>query len=186
MPSKTGYWNQEEADIELDFSPNLAEFISNYFDSDDPVTDLGCGKAQYLRHLYDKGFRKLLGIEGSDLNNFEYGNVLVHDLTTLLDVSDKGNVICLEVGEHIPSEYSDIVVENICNNTERGKIAFVSWAVPNQPGYHHVNCRSNAWVIENFVRKGFQLLDSDTKDARSVIEDAAWYFRNTILIFRKD
>lgn len=111
MPGSTGIWSKGEAELHHDFSYRLAQWIADYLPKDQPVVDLGCGKATYLRYLHDRGFSSLLGVEGEDLP-FEFGNVIKHDLTEPLNFAESvyddrpvitpGNVISLEVGEHIP------------------------------------------------------------------------------------
>jgi hypothetical protein len=40
-------------------------------------------------------------------------------------------VICLEVGEHIPKQFENILFDNMCNHATEGII--MSWAFPGQP-----------------------------------------------------
>jgi tryptophanyl-tRNA synthetase len=123
-----------------------------------------------------------MGIEGTE-QNFEYGNVTIGDLTTPYSSNKKGNVISLEVGEHIPEEFLEIFIDNLCGLCN-GKL-ILSWAVPGQDGIGHVSCRHNIWVIDQIEKRGFKLNVSDTLTVRTVVEDRVSYFRNTLMIFDK-
>lgn len=186
MPSATGYWNEEEAATGHDFSYRLAKFIGEYFDKDTPVNDFGCGKGEYLRYLHDIGFKSLCGYEGVVLEGRDFYTVKPQDLAVPFSLTlSQGNTISLEVGEHIPKEFEHVFIDNICNNTRKGGIAFISWAIPGQAGYGHVNCQHNIYIIEQFRQRGFTLLLEDTLNARASVEERFGYFRNTIMVFKK-
>jgi len=185
MPTDTGIWEQEEANQYHDFSYRLAQYIGQYFPKNKQVIDLGCGLATYLRYLHDIGFTNLLGVEGTQLTNFEFGNVLVHDLSTPIELDKKGNVICLEVGEHIAKKYEDVVIDNICKLCADDGFIIMSWAIPTQDGIGHVNCQHNIYILDKIVKKGFSLLLDDTLKVRGVVEDRLNYFRNTLMVFKK-
>jgi hypothetical protein len=61
---------------------------------------------------------------------------MVEDLTKPFKTT-KGNVICIEAFEHIPSQFEKQFVENIINACS-GKLV-ISVAVEGQPGIGHVN-----------------------------------------------
>lgn len=184
MPSPTGYWNEEEAATGHDFSYRLAKFIGQYFDKDTPVNDFGCGKGEYLRYLHDIGFKSLCGYEGVVLPGRDFSDICQQDLTDPFVVKDKGHVICLEVGEHIPAEYFESLIGNITHNVKYGCKLFLSWAIPGQAGYGHVNCQHNIYIIDKLESLGFTLLLEDTLNARAAVEERFGYFRNTIMIFK--
>ena len=185
MPTDTGIWEQHEANQYHDFSYRLAQYIGQYFPKNNHVIDLGCGLATYLRYLHDIGFTDLTGVEGTKLNTFEFGNIIVHDLSTPLELGKKGNVICLEVGEHIAKEYEDVVIDNICKLCADDGFIIMSWAIPTQDGIGHVNCQHNIYILDKIVKKGFSLLLDDTLKVRGVVEDRLNYFRNTLMVFKK-
>ncbi len=185
MPSETGIWGEEEAKSGHDFSYKLARFIGDYFPKDTRFIDLGCGPAEYLRYLHDRGFSNLYGIEGTSSISFEFGNVDVTDLTKEINIDTKGNVMCLEVGEHIPEQFLEQFLDNIANAVNENDKLLLSWAIPGQDGIGHVSCRHNIWVINEMIKRKFSFLGDDSLKARSVIEDRLSYFRNTILVFQK-
>lgn len=58
----------------------------------------------------------------------------------------------------------------------------VSWAVPRQPGHHHVNCRPNSYIIEQMALRGLEP-DTEAKEKlRAKVEMR--HFKNTIMVFR--
>ena len=62
-------------------------------------------------------------------------------------------VVCLEVGEHVPAQNQQVVLDNIVKHATSGIL--LSWAVPGQGGNGHVNERPNAWVISQMKERGF-------------------------------
>jgi len=116
----------------------------------------------------------------------KYDNICELDLTT--DLTDyevdltSHLVISLEVGEHIPKEHMATYLDNVTYHGTQYLIT--SWAVRGQEGFGHVNCLDNHEIIPEFEKRGFELMEKETEDARSVIEDKAHWFKKTILIFK--
>lgn len=184
MPTETGIYTLEEATHGHDFSYRLAQYIGEYLPKNEPVIDAGCGPATYLRYLHDIGFKKLIGIEGTK-QNFEFGNILQWDLTEKTKYLSPGNVICLEVGEHIPGQFIHTFIDNIASYVSTGGKLILSWAIPGQDGIGHVSCMHNISVVNEFQTRGFTLLMQDSLNARYIIENRLSYFRNTLMIFQK-
>ena len=113
-----------------------------------------------------------------------FNNIIQQDLTILLEFSPKGVVISLEVGEHIPAEYMDAYLDNICNNCSNYLIT--SWAIRGQAGFGHVNCLDNHEIIPLIEKRGFKLMEKETEEVRSIDLSEAPWFKNTLLIFKKD
>jgi hypothetical protein len=184
--SETGYWLEGSEKYHA-HSSSLGFWICNFLKSknqqDSIIYDFGCGLGNYLKQLKENGFNKLIGYEGEPLSKRVFENIIIHDLTKEIKL-EKGNVISLEVGEHIPSQYMNSYIENIANNCS--KYAILSWALPEQPGHGHVNCLKNEQVIILFEQKGFRFMPEETLSARKSVEhDGCWWFKNTLLIFEK-
>lgn len=182
MIGKTGIWSEEEAWTHA-FSYYTAKYIGDYFEKDVPVIDLGCGKGTYCSYLWSTGFKDVEGWEGSELKEIEFGNIFQWDLTKPVPVERKGNVLSIEVFEHIPKEHEAQFVENICNCCS-GKLV-ISVAVKGQPGLGHVNCQDNDYVIALFESKGFKFQPERTAEIRSKVEPHVDYLRNTLMIFER-
>lgn len=178
MITNTGVWSKEESHAHI-FSFKIAQWIGHYLSKKKPLFDFGCGQATYLSYFNSIGFDDLTGIEGSEID-FEYP-VLIQDLTIPFNLDKKGNIICLEVWEHIPAEYEDILIENIKNHCN-GKL-IISVALEGQDGLGHVNCRNNDYVIEKLTAHGFVFNQKDTDKIRKVPENFVAYFRNTLMVY---
>lgn len=180
--SLTGYWSKKLAEEHI-FCEELAEWISNYLDKNKTIHDFGCGNGSYLKYLQSKGFIDLTGYEG-EIPNKEFSHILKQDLSQMFNVRNKGNVICLEVGEHIPKQYQDVFLDNICNACD-GKL-ILSWAIRGQYSSSHVNCLNNEEVIPEVERRGFRYIKDDSIKARNSINpNGCNWFCDTILIYEK-
>ena len=105
-------------------------------------------------------------------------------LTILFNLKpNKGNVISLEVGEHIPAEFMDIYLDNITNNCDNYLIT--SWAIRGQAGFGHVNCLDNHEIIPLIEKRGFKLMEKETEEVRNIDLSEAPWFKNTLFIFKK-
>lgn len=189
MPTQTGVWSQEEANTGHVFDYNLAKWLGQYFQKDVPLIDMGCGPATYLRYFHDIGFKNLIGVEGTALRQSEFGNVFIGDLTQNIDLGRKGNVMCLEVAEHIPEEYMDQFLNNLVNhlpeNPYDDRCLVLSWGIPGQGGLGHVNCRHNIWVVDHMRKKyGLSLDVEDSLMARAMVSNHAHWFRDTLMVFK--
>jgi hypothetical protein len=183
MIEKTGIWSEDEAWTHA-FSYYTAKYIGDYFQKNVPVIDLGCGKGTYLNYLYDRGFNRSVGVEGSTLIDAEFHNIINYDLSKLLPPEiPSGNVISIEVFEHIPRQFEAQFVQNIVNCCT-GKLV-LSVAVEGQPGLGHVNCRNNDYVIRLFEGHGFKFQAERTKEIRAKVEPHVDYLRNTLMVFEK-
>lgn len=183
MIGKTGIWTEEEAWTHA-FSYYTAKYIGDYFEKDKPVIDLGCGNGTYLKYLSDRGFSDVIGFEGNISSELDCKSVFEFDLTKHIDtLFHPGNLISIEVFEHIPKEYEATFVDNICALCN-GKLV-ISVAVKGQPGLGHVNCQDNDYVINLFEGKGFVFEERRTQEIRSKVESHVEYLRNTLMVFER-
>jgi len=183
--SETGYWNNETAHNHHVHCTQLSKWIINFLKDEKnvPLRDFGCGMGNYLKDLNDAGFKQIVGYEGDPPIKKVYPDIVKKDLTIPMALHPKGNVISLEVGEHIPAEFMNIYIDNICNACDNYLI--VSWAIRNQIGFGHVNCLNNDEIIPEFTRRGFELLEKETKEVRNINLNEAPWFKNTLLVFKR-
>lgn len=139
MVSQTGYWSEEEI-IYHDYSFPLARWIAKFFNKRHQTVDFGAGDGFYTGYLEDMGFYAI-AVEGNKNTVVNASKVIQQDLTEPFILERCGNSICLEVGEHIPAEFEQQFIDNIANNTKYKLV--LSWAVPEQEGWYHVNCKDN-------------------------------------------
>lgn len=178
-----GIWSQELADEIHQSSVNLGKFLIDYLPKEFPVYDFGCGNGYYLGQLEKAGFQKCVGFEGTQLNNFQCSNVRVHDLTTPVLLEEKGSVISLEVGEHLPKSAQYTFIQTLTKNCHKHLV--MSWAEIGQPGIGHINCRNIDAVVRDIENKGFHYLPGLTIKVRQTIEENTSWFRRTLLIFER-
>lgn len=183
MPSGTGIWTPEEAENGHVFDYRLAQWLGQVLIPDGPTIDMGCGPGSYLRYLHDIGFSNLIGVEGTEIKGNEFANVVITDLTVPFDLEVKGTVICIEVAEHIPEQYTDVFLENITKHVYGGCDLIMSWGIPGQSGLGHVNCRHNIEVLEIMRKYQFKIDTEKSLKARSVVSNYAPWLRNTLLVF---
>jgi len=176
----TGVFDKNEAKTHFD-CPSLAENIAKLLNPKLPVIDFGCGNGYYLNYLETKGFEELIAVDG----NPTYGKFLflTRDLSKPLDLGVKGNVISLEVGEHIPAEYEETFLNTITKHVEDTLI--LSWAVEGQPGIGHVNCRNNDYIIEQIEKRGLKYNEEQSLLFRAGVCEHTPWFNNTLMIFNK-
>merc|ERR1712004_461560 len=89
-------------------------------------------------------------------------------------------VLCLEVGEHVPSQFSDILVSNVRRHARKGIV--MSWS-DDWEGIGHVNCMSRSEFVDMFQnRTGFILDEQATASVKASCEID--YIARTIAVFR--
>lgn len=184
MPTATGIFTSEETEDQYSFSYHLAKWIGNYLPKETRIIDFGCGNGTYISYLYDKGFG-VTGVDGEMSSSYEgQGLFIKQDLTDQFTLDYKGNVICLEVGEHIPKEFEHIFFENITKHCTDKLI--LSFAVRGQGGLGHVNCKENIEVCAIMKDYGFKFLYGPTVEARkSITKNHCEWFKKSLLIFER-
>ena len=180
--SDTGFWGEALA-ARHTHSSDLAEWISGFFDPMVRVNDLGCGNGFYLKKLAERGFVDLVGYEGEPLRQAMFGDIRRQDISRTFAVDVRGSTIFLEVGEHIPKQFQDAVVDNVCRSC--GDKLVMSWAMRDQLGVGHVNCLDPGEVILIFESRGMELMESETREARSRVRDGCGWFAHNLLVFRR-
>lgn len=179
----TGFYSAEEhRTLGHLYAEPLAAFAAQIFDPQKPVFDLGCGTGTYCTYLDAAGFR-VTGFEGApDIGRVaDYSEVHPLNLAHPFYIG-KAQVLCLEVGEHIPEMYEQTLLDNLARTTDG--LLLLSWAVPGQPGNGHVNCKPNDYIIGEMERRGLLLDTEKTAAARSLDFGNMSYFKNTVLVFR--
>ncbi len=112
------------------------------------------------------------------------GNVSFCDLTAPdLDVGGPADwVMSIEVAEHVPLELEARFLKNVVSHAKLGLV--VSWALPDQPGHHHVNGKTAAGVMDAFAPFKVACDDAMTMHLREVA-GSTWWLEKTIYVFRK-
>jgi hypothetical protein len=185
-----GGWKLEDALKEHAFSLELAYWINDILKKDDEIIsicDIGAGPAFYSMFIlansdidvfpYDANpiDASFLQVDYWDISSTEFGFVgcynFPHDAT-----------ICLEVGEHIEPQYESVVLDNIANSASKKII--MSWAIPGQGGFGHVNCQPNDYIIAQMEARGWKHNPEQSDFLRARCSGCSW-FENTLMVFDK-
>lgn len=153
----------------------LTSLVSKYKPS--LIYDFGCGQGQYPKYIRDATGIDVVGFEAYP-DYSHYDNIKQIDLSKSFTLEPADMSISLEVGEHIPAEFEQIFLDNLCNNTK--KYLVLSWAIEGQDGIGHINCRNNDYIISELDKRGFSY--DETSEAIRDYEDLLW-FKNTFMIF---
>lgn len=177
-------WDIETAKREHQFSQRLAQTLPIYLNKSKPVYDFGCGKGTYLKHLSSLGF-DCTGFEGTEqiLSISDYDRIKTVDLSKPMEQITPGNVICLEVAEHIMPENEDTFLKNITDACDHRLI--LSWAVKGQGGTGHHNEQNAEYVIPKLLRLGFKFDQLASADLRRNAGRDLWWFQQSIYYFTR-
>lgn len=179
-----GFWENGNCSghvYDLSLNDELLEFLNE--NKVMSVVDFGCGMGDYALNI-----NSTINCDAYDGNpntvELTKGLGKVLDLSIPFDLNKRYDcVISLEVGEHIPKEYEEVFINNITKHAN--DLLILSWAVLGQGGDGHVNCQDNDYIINQIKDKGFSFDEASSNRLRNSATVAPW-FRNTILVFRKD
>ena len=128
------------------------------------VIDIGASIGAIVKELKDLGYESM-GIDGTPgIEQLTDGLVQWADLTgdcsRFHGIADWATFI--EVGEHVPQEFEQQLIDNVSKIPRKGLIA--SWASPGQQfrGYH-INSRTIEYVQGEFTRRGWVIDEQATK-----------------------
>ncbi len=150
------------------------------------VIDIGCGAGSWLNVA--QGYRKeILGVDGirvdDKLFKLKDHNFLLHDLRVPLQLNKKFDLaLCLEVVEHLESNYADNIVETITNHSD---LVLFSAAIPNQTGDHHVNEQWPNYWKDKFQKRNYKAYDI----LRPIFwenKKIEWWYRQNIILFSRE
>jgi 2-polyprenyl-3-methyl-5-hydroxy-6-metoxy-1,4-benzoquinol methylase len=183
--SDTGFWkiNGNSFEKEHFYDTSLSNAVMNFLLKNNirRVYDFGCGNGEYVNNFRKQNIISE-GFDGNPITN-SIPNCSVLDLTSNFSLEPVEFVMCLEVGEHIPSKYEDVLIKNVTEQVLPGGYLLMSWALPGQPGLGHINCRPTKYIISKISDKGF-IYDNDlTIHFRNM--SSIWWFKNTIMFFQK-
>jgi SAM-dependent methyltransferase len=147
------------------------------------VLDLGCGEGHAAAEFARLGCTAI-GLDGLGYNAAATAArgvpCLHHDLTRgPLLVAGVDLAWCCEVVEHVAPEHVGALLGTLAT----ARVVTMTHAVPNQGGWHHVNCQPADYWIGHLAAHGYTLQDAATTHARTL---ARGWFRHTGLIFTRD
>lgn len=183
MIHEHGYWNSLAAPRNHKCSPKLAGWLTRNLDRAVPSYDFGCGMGTYLLALKETGFERLRGFEGDPPMPSHFIGIEKHDLTEPLVVEPPGNVICLEVAEHVPAQYADVLLDIVTKACADWLI--FSWAQRGQGGAGHINELDNWESLPLLEGRGFVLQPNETREARDLAGADLGWFRHSLFVLRR-
>lgn len=184
--NKNGYWENKDK-IGHHNDEILLDKILNFIKDQNiiSVCDFGCGTAYYISEI-----KRIINIDCEAYDGNPNTEVITNGFAKVLDLTQNFQstkkfdlVLSLEVGEHIPKEYEEIFIENLVNNSN--KYIILSWATVGQLGDGHINCQNNDYIISKMKNKKFDFLEDETINFRNS-NLKLWWFKNTIMIFKKN
>lgn len=134
------------------------------------IIDIGCGVGEWRYKNYT----------GVDFNSPMKENYIDCDLENDIVTGKYDLCLCLEVAEHISEERADVLIEMLCNLSE--KVLF-SAAIPHQGGTGHINEQWQSYWEKKFNANGF-FAAKIQPDIRGNKEIEFWY-RQNIILFQK-
>jgi hypothetical protein len=182
--NEKGYWETDDSIGHVtDHSLCIAIyniFIRNGITS---VVDFGCGMGEYASFFKSKGMHTAAYDGNPNTQELTNGIGKVLDLSIPFNLQELYDcVLSLEVGEHIPKEYEQTYIDNLCSHSK--KYVILSWAVIGQGGDGHVNCQNNDYVINELRKRGYSYNERESNALRMAVSSAPW-FSNTIMFFKK-
>ncbi len=147
------------------------------------VLDVGCGAGAWLSEYKNHGITDFRGVDGDYV---PASSLLIpadhfrsQDVTLKFDLGRRFSLVqCLEVGEHLPTDFSRVLVENL---TVHGDVILFSAATPGQGGENHINEQTREFwrlLFAEHSYKPFDLFRPMIRGNRSV---ESWYRHNIIL-----
>ncbi|PZV76705.1 methyltransferase family protein [Algoriphagus aquaeductus] len=151
--------------------------------------DIGCGIGTWLSIAKKLGIEDVLGVDGDYVNHELLSKYLSqsefksHDLTLPLVLGRKFDFcLCLEVAEHLPEKFSDVLVDTLVRHSD---LILFSAAIPGQGGQNHINEQEPNFWIKKFETKGYYVYDPIRPLVWTNYEVDVWYKQN-IFLFSKN
>lgn len=151
------------------------------------VLDVGCGRGLWLEAWLRLGVGDVLGLDGAYVEPARLaipaGSFGSMDIARSFDLGRRwGLAQCLEVAEHIPTEHSRTLVQNL---TRHSDLVVFSAALPGQGGHHHVNEQPLEFWRDLFAEEGYAAFDPVRPELHRDTAIDPWYRYNTLLYVRE-
>jgi hypothetical protein len=182
--NEKGFW-ETNTDIGHIHDNLLSEKLVSFLNENNIKTlvDFGCGMADYVKAINKTNIICEAYDGNPNTEKLTNGIGKVLDLSKPFDLNKKFDcVLSFEVGEHIPKQYEQFFLDNICKHTD--KLIILSWAVIGQGGDGHVNCQNNDYIISQLEKRNFIYNENASIELRNSVSNAKW-FKNTIMVFSK-
>lgn len=161
------------------YSPPAYEYLITNFEINS-MLDVGSGIGHAAKWFSNKGV-DVTAIEGleDNVNEAVVPTILI-DLTERSFTKDVDLVYCVEVVEHIEEKYLENLLDTLCC----GKYLFMTNALPGQTGWHHVNCQPTEYWINHLEKRGYKILEEESKILKELSRDSK-HITETGTLFRR-
>ncbi|TPX35296.1 hypothetical protein SmJEL517_g02358 [Synchytrium microbalum] len=189
----TGGWCLNETVVGKEHVPAcvaVSKAIVKYLGDAKPLTllDIGAGVGQYGKWFESNNATNIMwrGYDGAEnVETFTKGYVKWIDVTdALFDTIDirADWVMSLEVAELIPPEATTQFLTMLDKHNREGII--LSWAVPDEEGFNHINTKTNEDVFNMLAALGY-IQNEWTQEFEKDVRGATRYpwFKNTFMVF---
>lgn len=148
------------------------------------LLDLGCGTGQQTVGFAGRGV-DVVSVDGAPEAGRLYrggGRFVLHDFTAgRLPLAGPFDLaLSVEFVEHVEAEH----VANIVAAFALARWAIFTHALPDQPGYHHVNCKPAAYWIDLLTAAGFDFRPELSANLRHAAGFDS-YWPQSALIFQR-
>lgn len=180
LPERLGYsFIEQEEKPQAD---RLAKWIATEL-KPESVLDIGCGPGVYVESLIAEN----ISATGIDIDPRVKNKSYLKN-QSLLDITEERAdvVLCLEVAEHINSEYEDEVVKKVASTVNKTLI----WtaAALNQTGPGHVNCKHKEDWAKKLTNQGLvRNLEKENQLLSYMLQgySMGWFTQNLLYFERK-
>ena len=136
--------------------PELLTAIGRTVINTHTLVDIGASKGHYVQALLEAGY-DIFGLDATPgIEEMTQGLVkqcdLVEDCSRWELCADWG--LFFEVGEHIPEQHEQVVLDNVAAMPRIGLLT--SWSSTKR-GLRHVNPKSPVYIANEFGRRGWRL-----------------------------
>lgn len=147
------------------------------------VLDLGSGRGVWLSEWMNAGVSDVVGVDGDYVDRARLAvpepSFHAADLTKPLDLGRKFDLAqSLEVGEHLPEDASQTLVDGLTNHSDR---VLFSAAVTGQGGEFHINEKPLSFWQDLFAARGYAAFDCARPRLIDAQDMEPWYRYNTVL-----
>jgi SAM-dependent methyltransferase len=152
------------------------------------VADIGCGEGIWLKAFIEAGVSEVQGVDGEWVQKerlqFPAESFRTADLEEPVVLDKKYDLsVCLEVGEHLSDEASDILVASLTN---AAPAVLFSAAIPLQGGSHHVNEQWPSYWEEKFKARGYMPVDCIRRHIWNDKKVSFFYAQNIFIFVKKE
>jgi SAM-dependent methyltransferase len=146
--------------------------------------DIGCGPGGMVEFVLSKGIHSV-GVDGDPLveRNITGENFVLHDFcSSPLSLKNNFDVAwSCEFVEHVEEKF----LQNYMETFKSANYVVMTFAPPGTPGYHHVNCKSAEYWIDQFKNINYEFDKDLTDTARSKSTMTRDFFRKNGLVFKR-